>query len=110
MRDDRDFYTQWPTHGGYLDPPYEVNGHAVRGGPGWAVMNASDLARFGHLVATRGNWKGEQLIDSQWLRGHSGGNGSGVAGERQALHRSGQRRDARDRPSLRDRQGELPSR
>jgi CubicO group peptidase (beta-lactamase class C family) len=44
-------------------------------------MNASDLARFGHLVATRGNWKGEQLIDPQWLRGHSGGNGSGVSGE-----------------------------
>jgi CubicO group peptidase (beta-lactamase class C family) len=81
MRDDRDFYPQWPTHGAYLDPPYEIDGHAVRGGPGWAVMNASDLARFGHLVATRGNWKGEQLIDPQWLRGHSGGNGSGVSGE-----------------------------
>ena len=81
MLQDKDFYPQWPTHAAYVDPPYEIDGQAVRGGPGWAVLNASDLARFGHLIATRGNWKGEQLIGPQWLRGHSGGNGSGVAGE-----------------------------
>lgn len=44
-------------------------------------MSASDLARFGHLVATRGQWEGRQLIDPSWLRGHSGGNKSGTSGE-----------------------------
>ena len=81
MHEDENFYPQWPTHAAFLDPPHEINGRAVRSGPGWAVMSALDLARFGHLVATRGNWKGEQLIHPQWLRGHSGGNGSGVSGE-----------------------------
>ena len=81
MREDESFYPQWPTHAAYVDPPYEINEQAVRSGPGWATISASDLARFGHLIATRGNWKGEQLIDPQWLRGHSGGNGSGVCGE-----------------------------
>ncbi len=76
-----DFYPLWPSAFNYLDTPHEINGHVVRSGPGWAVMTASDLARFGHLVATRGNWKGEQLLDPQWLRGHGGGNGSGVCGE-----------------------------
>ncbi len=76
-----DFYPLWPSAFNYLDTPHEINGHVVRSGPGWAVMTASDLARFGHLVATRGNWKGEQLLDPQWLRGAGGGNGSGVCGE-----------------------------
>jgi CubicO group peptidase (beta-lactamase class C family) len=75
------FYPTIPDSYTYLDPPYEINGHAVRSGPGWVVMSASDIARFGHLVATRGVWKGERLIDPQWLRGHGGGNGSGVSGE-----------------------------
>ena len=35
----------------------------------------------GHLLATQGQWQGEQLIDPQWLRGHGGGNRSGVSGE-----------------------------
>ena len=39
------------------------------------------MARFGHLLATRGNWKGEQIVSPQWLRGHGGGNKSGVSGE-----------------------------
>ena len=81
VQQDENFYPLWPSAWDYLDPPYEINGHVVRSGPGWAVMNASDLARFGHLIATRGNWKGEQLLDPQWLRGHGGGNGSGVCGE-----------------------------
>jgi hypothetical protein len=53
----------------------------VRSGPGWAIISASDLARFGLLVATRGIWKGQRLLDRRWLRGHSGGNKSGVSGE-----------------------------
>ncbi len=81
VEQNRDFYPLWPSMFNYLDPPFEINGHVVRSGPGWVVITPSDLARFGHLVATRGVWKGEQLLDSEWLRGHGGGNGSGVCGE-----------------------------
>jgi len=75
------FYSTIPDSYTYLDPPFEINGNLVRSGPGWVVISASDLARFGHLLATRGNWKGEQLISPEWLRGHGGGNKSGVSGE-----------------------------
>ena len=44
-------------------------------------ISAADLARWGHLVATEGLWKGERLIDAAWLRGHGGGNKSGASGE-----------------------------
>jgi CubicO group peptidase (beta-lactamase class C family) len=81
VKDQEYFYPDIPDTYTYLDPPYEINGHVVRSGPGWVVISASDLARFGHLLATRGNWKGEQIIDPQWLRGHGGGNKSGVTGE-----------------------------
>ncbi len=75
------FYPTIPDSYTYLDPPYEIDGYAVRSAPGWVVISASDLARFGHLLATRGNWMGRQIIDPQWLRGHGGGNKSGVSGE-----------------------------
>ncbi len=65
----------------YLDPPYEIAGQPVRSGPGWVVISASDLARFGHLNATDGIWNGQRVIEPEWLRGHSGGNRCGVAGE-----------------------------
>jgi CubicO group peptidase (beta-lactamase class C family) len=81
VQQDKDFYPLWPSAWDYLDPPYEINGHPVRSGPGWVVMSAKNLARFGHLVATGGNWKGEQLLDPAWVRSHSGGNGSGLHGE-----------------------------
>ncbi len=81
VRKDEFFYPGWPSMFNYLDPPFEIGGNIVRSGPGWVVITPSDYARFGHLVATRGNWNGEQLIDPQWLRGHGGGNGSGVSGE-----------------------------
>ena len=81
----KDWYPHMPGYGDFLDPPYVINGHVVRGGPGWVVMSAKDLARFGHLVATGGIWKGRRLIGHQWLIGHGGGNGSGVAGERRNL-------------------------
>lgn len=74
-------YPDIPDSYTYLDPPYEINGHVVRSGPGWVVMSPSDIARFGHLLATRGKWKGELLVDPKWLRGHSGGNRCGVSGE-----------------------------
>lgn len=81
VQQDREFYPELPNAWDYLDPSYEINGHPVRSGPGWAVMSARDLARFGHLVATGGNWKGEQLLEPAWVRPHSGGNGSGLHGE-----------------------------
>jgi len=81
VKDQRDFYPLIPDSYTYLDPPYEINGAPVRSGPGWVVISASDLARFGHLVATQGIWAGRRLIDPRWLRGHSGGNRSGVSGE-----------------------------
>jgi CubicO group peptidase (beta-lactamase class C family) len=65
----------------YLDPPYEIDGTVVRSAPGWVVISASDLARYGHLVATQGIWEGERLINPEWLRGHGGGNHSGMSGE-----------------------------
>ncbi len=65
----------------YLDPPYEIDGVPIRSCPGWAVVSASDLARFGFLVATRGVWDGERLIGTEWIRGHGGGNKSGSSGE-----------------------------
>ena len=85
IKDQIDFYPTIPDSYTYLDPPYEINGKPVRSGPGWVVISASDLARFGHLNATQGVWKGEQVIDPDWLRGHSGGNKSGTSGERKYL-------------------------
>lgn len=79
--EEKDFYPRMPGYGDYVDPPYEVDGNSVRGGGGWVVMSASDLARFGHLVATQGVWKGNRLIKGEWLRSHRGGNDSEVAGE-----------------------------
>ena len=77
----KNFYPNMPGYGDYVDPPYELCGNPVRGGGGWVVMNASDLARFGHLVATRGIWKRKRLIGEEWIRGHHGGNDSEVSGE-----------------------------
>ena len=79
--ENKDFYASMPGYGDFVDPPYEIGGHPVRGGGGWAVMSASDLARFGLLVATDGVWKGKQLIDAEWVRSHGGGNGSFVIGD-----------------------------
>ncbi len=81
VKDKRYFYPTIPDSYTYLDPPFEINGNPVRSGPGWVVMSASDLARFGHLNATGGVWEGEQVISPEWLRGHSGGNKSGASGE-----------------------------
>ena len=81
VREDSSFYPEMPGYGLYLDPPYEIDGQVVRGGPGWVVMSAKDLARFGLLIATGGIWKGERLIsDTDLLRAHGGGNGCFVGG------------------------------
>ena len=81
VKDQKYFYPGLPDTYTYLDPPYEIGGVPVRSGPGWVVLSASDLARFGHLNATRGIWKGERVTDPDWLRGHSGGNKCGASGE-----------------------------
>ena len=81
IKDQKYLYPTIPDAYTYLDPPYEIGGHAVRSAPGWVVMSASDLARFGHLVATGGIWKGKRVLGAEWLRGHSGGNKSGASGE-----------------------------
>lgn len=64
-----------------VDPPYELAGHLVRGGPGWFVMSAADLARFGLLIATGGIWKGVRLVSAGWLTGHAGLDIHVVAGD-----------------------------
>lgn len=67
VHDTEDFYPDIPNYGEYVGPPYEINGHVVRGGPGWIVMSSEDLARFGLLIATRGIWKGKRLVDARFL-------------------------------------------
>ena len=74
----KDWYPKMPGYGLFLDPPYEIDGQVVRGGPGWVVMSSKDLARWGLLVATGGEWRGRRLISR--IQGHSGGNGSNVGG------------------------------
>ncbi len=81
VQNTRDWYPDMPGYGDFVDPPYEINGQVVRGGPGWVVMSPKDLARFGLLISTGGIWKGRRLISSQWVRGHAGGNGSLVTGD-----------------------------
>lgn len=70
--DTRDWYPDFPGYGEYVDPPYEMNGTVVRGGPGWVVLSTLDLARFGLLVATGGVWAGQRIIGPEWLQGHGG--------------------------------------
>lgn len=85
IREQKYLYPTIPDSYTYLDPPFEIDGIPVRSGPGWVVISASDFARFGYLNATQGIWKGEQVIDPAWLRGHSGGNKSGSSGESKYL-------------------------
>jgi len=85
VHDTKDFYPSLPGYGEYVDPPYEINGHTVRGAPGWFVISSEDLARFGLLVATRGIWKGQRLIGAEWLQGHSGVGIHVVAGDPETL-------------------------
>ena len=110
VKDQKYFYPDIPDSYTYLDPPYEIDGNTVRSGPGWVVISASDLARFGHLNATLGNWKGEQIVDPSWLRSHSGGNASGDQRRVEALHRDGRGYDRGLRPSARDRDNEPTAR
>jgi CubicO group peptidase (beta-lactamase class C family) len=85
VHDTRDFYPDFPNYGEYVDPPYEIDGHVVRGCPGWMRIGAEDLARFGLLVATGGVWKGKRLIGPEWLRGHAGLDIHVVAGDPETM-------------------------
>ena len=85
VHDTKDFYPAYPGYGDYVDPPYEINGHVVRGAPGWVVMSSQDLARFGLLIATGGVWKGKRLIGPEWVRGHAGLDVHVVAGDRETF-------------------------
>ena len=85
VRETIDFYPEWPGYGGFIDPPYEINGNRVQGGGGWIVMSPHDLARVGLLLATGGVWKGQRLISDAefvntgqggYIRGWNGGNSS----------------------------------
>ncbi len=79
--ENKDFYLSMPGYGDFIDPPYEMDGHKVRGGGGWAIMSASDLARYGLFVASGGVWEGERLLDPPWVISHGGGNGSRLEGD-----------------------------
>ena len=85
FHDTRDFYPEIPGYGEYVDPPYEIAGHVVRGAPGWIVMSSEDLARFGLLIATGGVWKGKRLVGAEWLRGHAGLDIHVVAGDPETM-------------------------
>lgn len=81
LHDNRKWYPGMPGYGLFCDPPYEIHDCRVQGGGGWVVMSASDLARVGLLVASRGMWKGKRLIgDTALVRGHAGGNSSLMQG------------------------------
>ena len=77
VRDTVNFYPANPGYGGFVDPPYKVNGHWVRGGGGWVVMSPEDLARVGLMIAGRGRWNGTRILgDSFLVKGWAGGNSS----------------------------------
>ena len=78
VHDKKTWYPKMPGYGDFLDPPYTIQGQTVRGGPGWVVISAKDLARWGLLVASGGSWKNRKLISR--IQGHGGGNGSYAGG------------------------------
>ena len=91
LHDNRQWYPGIPGYGLFCDPPYEINNCRVQGGGGWVAMSASDLARVGLLVASRGRWKGERLIgDTPLVRGHAGGNSSLMDGWSETMFSWGQ--------------------
>lgn len=85
VHDETHWYPNMPGYGDFIDPPYEIGGQIIRGGGGWVVISASDLARLGLLVATGGLWNGDRVMSDEWLRGHGGGNGSLMNGEPDTL-------------------------
>jgi CubicO group peptidase (beta-lactamase class C family) len=50
----------------HLDWKPDVTGKVLNW-TGGIEISAEDLARFGHLFLNRGNWKGRQLINADWV-------------------------------------------
>jgi CubicO group peptidase (beta-lactamase class C family) len=78
VHDSKDLYPKMPDYGLFVDVPWKINGHIVRTGGTGVVMSAEDLARYGLLVATGGEWKGKRLI--KIVKNAGGGNGSAARG------------------------------
>lgn len=52
---------------GIKDYSWEKSRERIHTG-GWGIrMRPVDMAKFGYLVLNKGNWKGKQLVSSQWL-------------------------------------------
>ena len=49
-------------------PEKSIDGISINNGCTNVMWNAKQLARFGHLYLNYGNWNGQQLIDSAWVR------------------------------------------
>ena len=104
-------YPLWPSMFNYLDPPFEINGHVVRSGPGWVVITPLD---FGPLRSSgrerEGTGRASSCSTPSGSAATAGVNGSGVCGESRyyTAHGQGQHRGHRPRLVL-HRQGELRS-
>lgn len=49
------------------NPEQEVNGVEINNGCTNVMINAEQLARFGHLYLNEGNWDGQQLLSKEWV-------------------------------------------
>lgn len=52
---------EWVTEG-------EVDGIPINNGCTGVLINAEQLARFGHLYLNEGHWKGKQLLSRYWIK------------------------------------------
>ncbi|WP_422079367.1 serine hydrolase domain-containing protein [Ulvibacterium sp.] len=50
------------------NPEQEVNGVEINNGCTNVMINAEQLARFGHLYLNEGNWDGRQLLSKEWVK------------------------------------------
>jgi len=49
------------------NPEQEVNGIEINNGCTNVMINAEQLARFGHFYLNKGNWNGKQLLSKEWI-------------------------------------------
>ena len=49
------------------NPEQEVNGIEINNGCTNVMINAEQLARFGHFYLNKGNWNGKQLLSREWI-------------------------------------------
>jgi len=50
------------------NPEQEVNGIEINNGCTNVMINAEQLARFGHFYLNKGNWNGKQLLSKDWVQ------------------------------------------